>query len=331
MIIGVSGYGATGASAVLDLLKEFDGVQVVDDFEFQLFQQPDGLLDLEYHLVKSKGRIRCNAAITRFKKNIKSRRTIKIAKATKGEYYKLTNMYIESLIDLKWKGFSSYDSNDLKIFDDSEFLVLANRILYKAFKYLKIKRAFPISAERYFSIQNQEFYDKTKDYINNILISLNCDLNKKIVLDQLFSATNPTEGFQFFTEAKAIIVDRDPRDLYIYTNIIRPEHNRYMPNNSVYAFVKYYKLLHLNFKENFDNANVLYIRFEDLIYDYTKTVKTIADFLGLKSHTNPIKYFNPEVSINNTQTYKEFNELHHEISYIESELKEWTYDFESRK
>lgn len=331
MIIGVSGYGATGSSAVLDLLKEFDDIQVIDNFEFQLLQQPDGLLDLEYHLVKSRGRVRCNAAITRFKRNIRGRRTRKIAKETKGEYYRLTNKYLESLIDLKWKGFSSYDSDDLKRFDSSTISIQANRILYKLFKTIKIKKAFPISTERYFAIKDAEFYEITKQYINDILLSLNCDLDKKIVLDQLFSATNPTEGFQFFKGAKSIIVDRDPRDLYIYTHVTRPEHNRYMPNKSVQDFVKYYKILHSNFESNFNQENVLYIKFEDLIYEYDKTVKRVSDFLGMKGHSNPTKYFNPSVSIKNTQSYKKFNGLQREISYIETELKEWIYDFESKK
>lgn len=35
--IGVCGYGNTGASAVCDILKEFEDVQVFSDFEFDLF------------------------------------------------------------------------------------------------------------------------------------------------------------------------------------------------------------------------------------------------------------------------------------------------------
>ena len=34
MIVGACGFGSTGSSVVTDYLKEFDGIQVKDDFEF---------------------------------------------------------------------------------------------------------------------------------------------------------------------------------------------------------------------------------------------------------------------------------------------------------
>ena len=52
MIIGSCGYGATGSSVLTDLLREFDDVQVYDEFEFVLAYMVDGLEDLEYHLMK---------------------------------------------------------------------------------------------------------------------------------------------------------------------------------------------------------------------------------------------------------------------------------------
>ena len=52
MIIGACGYGATGSSVVTDLLREYDNVQVYDDFEFVLSYRVDGLQDLEYHVMK---------------------------------------------------------------------------------------------------------------------------------------------------------------------------------------------------------------------------------------------------------------------------------------
>ena len=52
MIIGSCGYGATGSSVLTDLLREYDDIQVYDNFEFVIAYRVDGLQDLEYHLMK---------------------------------------------------------------------------------------------------------------------------------------------------------------------------------------------------------------------------------------------------------------------------------------
>ena len=49
MIIGSCGYGATGSSVLTDLLREYDDIQVYDNFEFVIAYRVDGLQDLEYH------------------------------------------------------------------------------------------------------------------------------------------------------------------------------------------------------------------------------------------------------------------------------------------
>lgn len=78
MIVGVCGLGYTGSGAVLDLLKEFDENYVIDAMEFALAYTPDGLEDLEYHLVKSPSRyFSSDIAIKRFKNYIKSRCTLR--------------------------------------------------------------------------------------------------------------------------------------------------------------------------------------------------------------------------------------------------------------
>ena len=53
MIVGACGFGGTGSSAVKDLLKEFENIQVLDRAESMFAFKVDGLQDLEYHLVKN--------------------------------------------------------------------------------------------------------------------------------------------------------------------------------------------------------------------------------------------------------------------------------------
>ena len=72
MIISTCGFGETGSSAVTDYLKECEGVQVSDNFEFTLSSTPDGLEDLAYFLMEKRGRQGISiCAIQRFEKLIR--------------------------------------------------------------------------------------------------------------------------------------------------------------------------------------------------------------------------------------------------------------------
>ena len=57
MIVSTCGYGSTGASAVLDYLRGYDNVNLLDSLEFQLVHEADGVSDLKYHLTQSRERI----------------------------------------------------------------------------------------------------------------------------------------------------------------------------------------------------------------------------------------------------------------------------------
>ena len=66
-----------------------------------------------------------------------------------------------------------------------------------------------------------------------------------------------------------------------------------------------------------------------MIYKYKQTTSELADWLGLNfdNHINPKKYFKPDKSILNTQTWKRYSCNNDEISYIENELKDYLYEF----
>ena len=77
-----------------------------------------------------------------------------------------------------------------------------------------------------------------------------------------------------------------------------------------------------------ESKKILRIKFEDLIYQYDKTIDKIEKFMGFtkKDHIRPLTRFNPEVSIKNTQIFnaKEYQE---ETKIIEIELKKYLYNF----
>ena len=105
MIIGVNGYGYSGSGAVIDLLKEYKEIQVLDKFEFQWLHQPDGIFDLEYQVVENKGRQNSNAALQRFIRNSRMRPAFALQLATMGKFHKISKEYIQNISLVEWKGY----------------------------------------------------------------------------------------------------------------------------------------------------------------------------------------------------------------------------------
>ena len=63
MILTVTGCYSTGSSAVTDLVKECRDVYCKDDYEVRFAYDPDGIADLEYHLVENPNRHNTSHAI----------------------------------------------------------------------------------------------------------------------------------------------------------------------------------------------------------------------------------------------------------------------------
>jgi hypothetical protein len=125
---------------------------------------------------------------------------------------------------------------------------------------------------------------------------------------------------------KAIVVDRDPRDIYLLSKyVLRYESKRCVPTDTTEQFITFFKSQRKQ-KNNADN--VLHLNFEDIVYEYESTKEKIMRFLDLKEHSAPLKFFNPEISINNTQLFNIFKD---DLSLINKELKDYFYPFENYK
>ncbi|OOM80319.1 sulfotransferase [Clostridium sp. BL-8] len=334
MIIGVCGYGATGSSAVVGLLKEFSGLQVYDDAEFKYAYKVDGLQDLEYHLVKQYSRhVSGDMAIKRFLYSINYAYTPFVKKSVpKKAFIELSRKYADSLIQAKWKGIESADY-EVGFLPKSMCNLGFKKIIFPNYERI-FKKTYDMwpARELYLSIEPEDFYKKTKDYIRNLLLAMGADLSKPIVLDQPFEGNAPQNSFSFFDNPKAIVVDRDPRDLFLVSKYaVRAKGEaRFMPRTDVKKFVEYYRQLRIH-QKRVDNENIIFVRFEDLIYNYEHTVKRIATFLNLGTHNMPKEYFKPEISISNTQLHNKYMECKDEVEYIEKELSEYLFPYENYK
>lgn len=333
MIIGTCGFCSTGSSAVSDYLKEFDENQVLDDLELTMAYLPDGLEDLDYHLNRNINRDdNCGIAIPRFRRFMHTYEHM--ASVLKGipesEARKRTEDFLDSLIQLKWK--SSRRSDHLLYptwFYRNIGCRLLNQRLIPLLKKITGKRLV-IYPNRILDVclRPEGFVEKSQQLIKWYLESFGADYNKNIVLDQPFIGNDPAKSFKYFGDAIAIVVDRDPRDNYIFTKEFLSKRGRFMPSDTVQDFVKYYKLLRDKMPYKQQNERILRLNFEEMVYDYDKATAKIRRFCNLPQNPRPKSVFDPALSVNNTQLILKFPQYADDIKYIEQKLPEYLFDFD---
>ena len=330
MEIGIGGYGYTGSSALFSLLQEFSNIKHIDggeDFEFTLSYISDGLEDLEFHLMESPSKgTRCDIAIYRFLLLIDSLER-SYNRFTNGRFKTITEDYLNKLIQVEWKGIRVFEYQSSKWKQIERLIRMSLHILLKK-RNIDI-RCFPYR-NRYLSIFPDDFLNHTKTYVSNIL-----EANGKydcMLLNQPFSIGDPLRSMRFFKEPKCIVVDRDPRDLYVLCKNVFGTSALFIPTDSVEHFIEYYKKVRDDRKWK-DSNLVMRVQFEDLVYKYDSTIDKIKLFLGdvIGNHTNKKKCFNPDFSIKNTNVFNNFPNDKSNIVLIEKELTKWLYNFQDKE
>lgn len=332
MIIGACGFCATGSSAVCDYLREFDENQVLDEMEFTIPYLPDGLEDLEYHLTQHACRDDASSiAIPRFRRFMRNYEGyLKAYGISKAEQKEIIDIFLERLIQFTWRSVRRSDR------------LLFPNLFYRYFAWSIIKnRVIPFINKRLghcvhmfpyrdidVSINPECFTEDARFFILTILKKMGADFSKNIVLDQPFIGENPSRSFHFFENPKAIVVDRDPRDNYLFMRTYMYKRSNMMPADTVQNFVKYFKLLRREKSYLSENDNVLNIKFESLIYEYENTTKLIRNFCFLPENEKAQTFFKPSLSIQNTQLFRRFPEYGDDIKYIEDNLTDYLYDFD---
>ena len=331
--IGACGFSGTGSSAICDYLKEFDENSVLNSIEFYLPYIMDGLQDLRYHLHEGGMRdFNCRLALKRYENLCNGYEGKSFQQVTNGKFRKLSNDYCESIIQIKLAG--RYRNQDwFRSVVDRAYRKLK---IYKVLAYFEKKLdkeicIYPLRKVG-ISIYPDNFEEKTKKYVRDILDAMGRDETKNTVLDQPFSGNDPAAAFSFFDNPKAIVVDRDPRDIYVLMkDFWRPSGFRAIPADNPRDYCLFHRKLRENMPYKRPNPDILCIQFEDMVYQYEETTKRIKAFCGLENAQSKRKSFFPEKSINNTQVFKRYPQWGEDIRYIERELPEYLYPFEKYK
>ena len=332
MVIGLCGFGYSGSGAVYDLLREYSGMTVTQDCEMSFVYRPDGITDLQYHLFHPARFFSSDYAIKRFRNKIHKFFRLHPEFWGLKDYngiYKLTDTYLDSLTDVKWRGWWTQDASYMEGTAYFIYRLLNKLTVPVPALNLKMQRKF-YYRDMCLSVCPNSFIEKTQQYLVDLYSILGYDIvNDTVILNQAFSADNPTASSVFYRNAKAIVVDKDPRDLYLLLKRESFKDCAWTPTDNVMDFIKYYRLMRRDY-QGINKETDLLIKMEDLVYEYESSVTNIENYLNTKKerHKYPLMYFNPQKSINNTQLFRKYPDMKKDIDLIEKELEDYLYDFD---
>ena len=333
-IIVPTGYMGSGSSAITDLISEFRDCQNEHkSYEYVLLHCPNGLFDLEDKLLIGNNAIRSDEAIRSFELQMKKLYNKKFwwvgnyQKIISQNFIKITNDFIKSIQEFNFSGYwymheEVSPNMFLRLLIRKPLKILTlNKVKFN--KILKYNDGMRISY-----INSKEFYKKSHDYIYKVIEEISKGKDN-IILDQFLLPFNLFRVDNYFdNRLRAIVVERDPRDIFIINKYIWQEKQICVPFPlEVNEFCDFYKKMRESEKEC-NSDKVFRVKFEDLIYNYDNKLKEITKFLGFKKsdHINKKTRFIPELSIKNTQLFRK-EEYKEESKVIEEKLKDYLYNF----
>lgn len=345
--VAVFGFYGSGSSAVIDYLREFDNVGVALD------RNRKGVLRPYEHFpfVSSGGLFECCTLLTNVNSIYNSDKIINnFIKCNK----RLNDNDFASFGSYKWlvgDDFlnATYDFvNDLgaKITGASTsehkkkvrfslimcILQLGAKIVYKRPVYKWGKKNVMDKEPTYYAMPSKEtVYAAARKFVSRYFEMCAQDNKDVMIYDQLLCPQHTDLIEKYFDDNfRAIAVERDPRDIYSMSKYFwsKPPYSLSgapLPTD-IDEFCSYWKD---NLDYNCNVKNLLVVKFEDLIYNYEETTARILEFIGLdkKHHVSPCKYFNPEYSIKNTQSFLMNDITKAEAEAVEERLGKYVYRF----
>ena len=325
--IACVGYHATGAGVIDDLFREFDNVaQGTYEVESRLLQDPDGISDLEYYLVDNPHRLNSGYEVKRFLGYVKKTKR-SYSKIFGNRWEELSKEYAKDLTKFSYPGYWHGDIWLLNSFwrNLHTFRRGLAKILPKAIRKPSYYNYFPWLYSYHIDLTREEFMTATQNYIEKLCKEVNPENKEFVVLDQLISPANPARYARYVKELKTIIVDRDPRDVYIH----QLNHKDHVLPVDPKQFCVVYRDNRKAISQ-LPEDECLYVTFEQMIYHYDEYVKKVSDFVGIneKNHIQKKKYFDPNRSIKNTKLWEKTDAYNEAVKIIEKELPDMLHQYE---
>ena len=334
-LIVPTGYMGSGSSAITDLLSEYNSVDATKgSFEYVFLHCPNGLFDLEDKLLLGNTSLRSDEAIHSFLETMyelykKDGHWINNYKEqVSTDFYAYCLDFISQLAPFKFDNvYWYYQQNPRNMRMKMQLLLL--RLTKKITRNKKQFRRPIYYKETYFAYPtDKEFFAAAKIFLEKVFSALGINKNN-IVADQLLLPQNVYRIDRYFDDnVRVIIVDRDPRDVFILNKYFWKPKDQMVPLPlDACSFSNMYRKIRE--MKTFDDQRILKIHFEDLVYNYKNTVNNIESFLDLNAneHYKQFQFFKPEKSIVNTQLFNHKEFAQDEINTIKEQLSDYLYEF----
>lgn len=300
-LLDLSGYSFTGKSAVYDLLPNGPHFKKLGrEVEFELIRVRGGIFDLHDALVINWTLPRSSVAMRDF------RRTAFYLGGKKGVFDKLfrggaaygihfpgfsnlVEKYLNSLTLASWQSYWPFMD-----YSDPAYITPLKKLrerLFRSSKHVELARPAPTS-----------FIASTTAFTSGLVHSAVAESGSSyLVTNNGFSPDNPSSAMRFFKHAKSVVVDRDPRDVYLSAkkSALAGVKDAAV-GNSVEDFVRRFRALRV-FSGN-DGDDVKRIYFEELVSHFDETRAGLASFLNVPLDTLSLdksEGFHPEKSKSN--------------------------------
>lgn len=336
MIVSVVGFYATGSSAVIDYLKEFKETNVID-LEIHLLENKNGLYELDKIFSLEGGNpVIQGLKINDFQKLVKFLSEKGFGKpydhreVWNGYFIKRSMQFINDITNgsVEMPIVFNNVENDKKLLNHKRILKFKRFFYKKVLGRKKVKKEqFMVRDRLYFpKVSYEEYVVLQEKYVSDLINYLRKNNKEITILDQFMPLALYKERHKFLKNQKIIYVERDPRDIYI--SMIERQKEKFVPRE-VEQFIRFYRRFREVNNIEIDEKDTLFIKFEDLIYNYDKTCEKINLFLGLNSELriNRKKFFNPEISIKNTQLFNDYKKYSKDIEIIKEKLDKYCYEF----
>lgn len=283
MIIDLSGYSFTGKSAYYDLLSRCQNVRSFGiESEFDLIRCQGGLLDLYHALCISWSPIRSSEAIRKFRRLIRyfgGKRNFYDRLFRYGPHYDSNYLgfthksenFIKKLILSEWKGEWPFAD-----FNESYSLT----IIKKNIKRLGLAKTETVYLS---SFSEEKFKELCVSYIRELFEDSYDPNTEGLLLNNCFEPFEPLLSMKFFPEARAIVVDRDPRDIYISASNARivngVDVGGAVIGGGAEAFIERF----LAYRDNVSDAlspKLMRTNFENLILKNADEIEKLSSFLA---------------------------------------------------
>ena len=347
-LVTIASYMGTGSSAIADVLREFNDVSLCGPIKYEhvLLHIPNGLFDLEEKLLHNNNALRSDEAIRSFKSTMEYLYYNNFGWFGSYQRYigprflEIVDEFVDS-ISGSFNGQWYYRTKPMKFSPVDLVLQIGACVLkkrkwsdYKG-RWGKICKTYDSMVQYYAIPTAEKFYIAAQKFINDYIQLFSPDVkdNTVILADQLLLPHNLSRVDKYFNrDFRLIIVDRDPRDVFLLNKYFwRPNRCGVPIPMDVKQYCDYFKKIRQIIKPS-NTDIVMNLMFEDLVYDYDNICEEIARFIGISnaSHTQKRRLFKPENSINNTQVFNGELASPSEQACIEQNLPNYLYKFPYR-